>query len=70
MSLYTRLQRGEVLHKAEEAHRFHVNEKSIQRDIESLRAFLEEEHNNQTIVYDKRLGGYRMDTRSGKLTND
>ena len=69
LSLYTRLQRGEVLRKAEEAHRFCVNEKSIQRDIESLRAFLEEEHNNQTIVYDKRLGGYRMDTRSGKLTN-
>ena len=69
LSLYTRLQRGEVLRKAEEAHRFCVNEKSIQRDIESLRAFLEEERNNQTIVYDKRLGGYRMDTRSGKLTN-
>ena len=49
LSLYTRLQRGEVLHKAEEAHRFRVNEKSIQRDIESLRNFLEEEHNNQTV---------------------
>ena len=69
LSLYTRLQRGEVLHKAEEAHRFRVNEKSIQRDIESLRNFLEEEHNNQTIIYDKRLGGYRLDTQVGKLSN-
>lgn len=69
LSLYTRLQRGEVLHKAEEAHRFCVNEKSIQRDIESLRNFLEEEHNNQTVIYDKRLGGYRLDTQAGKLSN-
>ena len=69
LSLYTRLQRGEVLHKAEEAHRFRVNEKSIQRDIESLRNFLEEEHNNQTVIYDKRLGGYRLDTQVGKLSN-
>ena len=69
LSLYTRLQRGEVLHKAEEAHRFRVNEKSIQRDIESLRNFLEEEHNNQTVIYDKRLGGYRLDTQAGKLSN-
>ena len=69
LSLYTRLQRGEVLRKAEEAQRFHVNEKSIQRDIESLRAFLENEHSNQTVVYDKRLGGYRVDTQAGKLTN-
>ena len=69
LSLYTRLQRGEVLHKAEEAHRFRVNEKSIQRDIGSLRNFLEEEHNNQTVIYDKRLGGYRLDTQVGKLSN-
>lgn len=41
----------------------------IQRDIESLRAFLENEHSNQTVVYDKRLGGYRVDTQAGKLTN-
>ena len=58
LSLYTRLQRGEVLQKTDEAQRFHVNEKSIQRDIESLRAFLDNEHSNQTVVYDKRLGGY------------
>lgn len=69
LSLYTRLQRGEVLQKTEEAQRFHVNEKSIQRDIESLRNFLEEEHNNQTVIYDKRLGGYRLDTQVGKLSN-
>ncbi len=58
-----------MLQKTEEAQRFHVNEKSIQRDIESLRAFLDNEHSNQTVVYDKRRGGYRLDTQSGKLTN-
>ena len=69
LSLYTRLQRGEVLRKAEEARRFQVNEKSIQRDIESLRFFLEEENRNQTVVYDKRLGGYRLDTQAENLSN-
>ena len=34
-----------------------------------MRDFLEGEHNNQTVVYDKRLGGYRLDTQTGKLSN-
>ena len=69
LSLYTRLQKGDVLRKKEEALRFGVTEKSIQRDIDTLRAFLESEHTGQTVVYDKRLSGYRMDTEEGKLTN-
>ena len=69
LSLYTRLQKGDVIRKKEEAQRFGVTEKSIQRDLDTLRAFLESEHAGQTVVYDKRLSGYRMDTENGKLTN-
>lgn len=69
LSMYTRLQKGEVLRKKEEAERFGVTDKSIQRDIDSLRAFLSSEHASQAIIYDKRLAGYRMDTETGKLSN-
>ena len=69
LSLYSRLQKGDVIRKREEAQRFGVTEKSIQRDIDTLRAFFESEHTGQTVVYDKRLSGYRMDTENGKLTN-
>ena len=44
LSLYSRLQKGDVIRKREEAQRFGVTEKSIQRDIDTLRAFLESEH--------------------------
>ena len=69
LSLYSRLQKGDVIRKREEAQRFCVTEKSIQRDIDTLRAFLESKHAGQTVVYDKRLSGYRMDTETGKLSN-
>ena len=41
LDLYARLQRGETISKREEAMRFGVNEKSIQRDIEDIRVFLQ-----------------------------
>lgn len=70
LSLYTRLQRGEVLHKREEARRFHVNEKSIQRDLNSLRVFFQQEYSKEdAIIYDKRQKGYRLNMQTGHLTN-
>ena len=35
LSLYARLQKGDVIRKTEEAHRFGVAEKSIQRDLDT-----------------------------------
>ena len=40
LSIYSDLVNGKVLTKAELAQRFHVTERSIQRDVESLRLFL------------------------------
>lgn len=69
LSLYTRLQKGAVIRKSEEAQRFGVTEKSIQRDLDAVRDFLASEYTGQTIVYDKRLCGYRLDTQTDKLSN-
>lgn len=62
LSLYSRLLNGEIINKVKEAEKFGVTEKSIQRDIEDLRIFIEEttrdgEH-YETVVYDRRKKGY------------
>lgn len=66
LSLYARLQEGQVIKKSELAQEFNVNERSIQRDIEALRDFLADEHLNQTVVYDKRAKGYYLNQASSK----
>ena len=40
LQIYSRLVDGETLHKDELAQQFHVTERSVQRDMESLRCFL------------------------------
>lgn len=40
LQLYTRLLKGEVINKAKEAAAANVTERSIQRDLDDLRAFL------------------------------
>ncbi len=74
LRLYTRLIEGCVIYKAEEAERYGVNERSIQRDLDDLRLFFEEEAADggdiHTLVYDRKLKGYRLDSESVKiLTN-
>ena len=41
LQLYSKLINGDVINKAEEAKRFEVHPRSIQRDIDELRAFFE-----------------------------
>ena len=41
LGIYTKLNNGQLVNKAEEAMRFGVNERSIQRDIDDIRIFLE-----------------------------
>lgn len=69
LSLYTRLEDGEVLNKSDEAERFNVTTKSIQRDIDTLREFFSSEYMSQTVVYDKKLDGYYLSAKENKLTN-
>lgn len=70
LAIYSRLVGGAVLNKADLAQQFHVTQRSIQRDIESLRCFFAEQELPQDIVYDKRSRGYRLiDNAQKKLSN-
>ena len=61
LSMYDRLVDGQVLFKSEEADRFEVNEKSIQRDIEEIREYLDEQAvqtgGRRQLIYDHRQHG-------------
>lgn len=65
LQIYAKLSEGYVINKAEEAVRFGVNERSIQRDIEHIRNFLEEDSERtgvvNSIVYDRNAKGYRIE---------
>lgn len=70
LSIYVRLLPGQVLSKSALALEYGVTERSIQRDIESLRCFLAEELPSQQIEFDREKKGYRLvDTVSNCLTN-
>lgn len=63
LNTYERLNKGELLIKHKMAIEFGVSEKTIQRDIDDLRAYLAETHFLETevlIKYDKSKGGYYL----------
>jgi hypothetical protein len=64
--IYSKLLDGYVVNKAEEATRYGVNERSIQRDIDSIRNFLDEDSERtgiiNTVIYDRNVKGYRLET--------
>lgn len=60
LGIYTKLLDGNVIIKADEAAHYGVTERSIQRDIDSLRAFLADQHTDQDVIYDRKQGGYRL----------
>lgn len=75
LSIYTRLCAGKLINKAEEANRFGVDERSIQRDIDDIRAFLEDQKTERStesreIVYDRVHKGFVMTGADGSaMTN-
>ena len=75
LSIYSRLMNGRVIYKSEEANRFEVTEKTIQRDIEQIRAFLDDQAATDGIPnnlrYDHYLKGYVIEQPDNlKLSND
>ena len=66
LRIYAKLSDGYVVNKAEEAARYGVNERSIQRDIDHIRNFLDEDSERtgvvNSIVYDRNAEGYRLET--------
>ena len=66
LQIYSKLLDGYVVNKAEEAARYGVNERSIQRDIDHIRNFFDDDSERtgivNTIVYDRIEKGYRLET--------
>lgn len=66
LTIYTKLVNGSVISKSEEATLYNVNERTIQRDIDDIRKFLDqkmvEEGRINNIVYDRNAKGYRLET--------
>lgn len=74
LSIYDKLNSGAIISKKEEAIRFGVNEKSIQRDIEDIRRFLDKKQEENgvvnSIIFDWEKMGYRLEHfYTDKLTN-
>ena len=63
--LYSKLLNGYIVNKAEEALNFNVNERSIQRDIEDIRNFIDKEGAEtgeiNNVIYDREKKGYRLE---------
>lgn len=75
LTIYSKLMNGYVVNKTEEAYHFGVNERSIQRDIDDIRNYLEQEAYEHGIIneviYDREKKGYRLDQiYKIKLMND
>lgn len=66
LQIYAKLSDGYVVNKAEEAAKYGVNERSIQRDIDHIRNFLDEDSERtgivNSIVYDRVAKGYKLET--------
>lgn len=61
LDLYNRFANGEVLVKAQEAERYDVNERTIQRDIDDIRAYLANDYGaGCRLIYDRNKKGYAM----------
>lgn len=63
LKIHERLKNGQVLNKEQLAVEFDVTPKSIQRDIDDLRAYIEEnEPMSAEIIYDRSKNGYVLET--------
>jgi predicted DNA-binding transcriptional regulator YafY len=65
LGIYTRLMNGYIVNKAEEANRYGVNERSIQRDIDDIRNYLDLDAEGHgfinSVIYDRGRQGYRLE---------
>ena len=58
LSLYSRLLEGKLLIKREEAFRFCVDERTVQRDLDDIRAYLAEGRPDLELIYHRDRKGY------------
>lgn len=72
LDIYARLCEGKVLNKEEEAERFGVNERTLQRDLDDIRSFLAERRaqdasDNRTVAFDRIKKGYYLKGCEGSM---
>ena len=63
LDMYERLCSGKIINKSEDAQRFGVDERSIQRDIDDIRSFLDDRviadaGDMRKVVYDRQMKGF------------
>nr|WP_294484684.1 WYL domain-containing protein [uncultured Anaerosporobacter sp.] len=65
LGIYTKLMNGSLVSKPEEAVNYGVNERSIQRDIDDIRNYLETDAESSgfinSVIYDRIDKGYRLE---------
>lgn len=67
LELYSCFTNGQVVYKRDMAMRYRVDERTIQRDIDDIRAFLANQRASNgnagisEIIYDRSNNGYRAD---------
>ena len=74
LKIYSKLVKGCIVNKSEEAANFNVDERTIQRDIAAIKDYMGTDMTNNgvinSIIYDKDAGGYRMESSyQGTLSN-
>lgn len=65
LGIYTKLMNGYLISKAEKSTNYGVNERTVQRDIDDIRNYLDTESERigciNTVVYDRIGKGYRLE---------
>lgn len=73
LDLYRRLCEGRVISKSEEAARFGVDARSVQRDLDDIRAYLDErvgEGETRQIIYSRQKKGYLLSGQKSPLMSN
>lgn len=72
LMIYKMLMDGEVVNKGQIADRFGVNARSVQRDIEDIRAFFTEKPDeaggHYSVIYDHKKKGFRLEGSTQKMS--
>ena len=75
LDMYVRLCEGKLINKEEEARRYGVNPRSLQRDIDDIRTFLAERSvregtDNRSVEFDRSCQGYYIKGSEGSLMSN
>lgn len=74
LSLYEKINSGDIIRKSDEADRFGVSERTIQRDIDDIRAFYDNNSLNigldKSIKYDRSQNGYILQSEKAELLSE